>query len=249
MESELPISAFPGRRLSIKQPPSGYRFSIDAVLIASKTQLRPGDRVLDIGTGCGIISLLLAYRYPDIKIFGIDIQQELLDIALQNVSDNHMQHRIILFNCDAKNLTLSHTLGPVDVVVCNPPHQQSNSGRINPSPQLAIARHEIAMTIDNVMGATERMLKNKGRFIVIYPASRLADILEKMRAVKIEPKRLCLIYSKSHTNAIRCLIEGAKGGKPGMTATPPLILSNDNGSYTETLKNIISSYPGDYLPE
>jgi tRNA1Val (adenine37-N6)-methyltransferase len=240
MKSELTNDTFLNGRLKIKQSKLGYRFSIDAILLANHIQFKSSERILDIGTGCGVIPLILALRYPDVKIFGIDIQQQLLDIALLNISENHMKDRITVFNCDVKNLTPSMTSGPVDVVVCNPPHREPNSGRINPNHQLAIARHEIAMTIDDLIQAGKRLLDGKGRFIVIYPANRVMDILKRIHAAKIEPKKLWMIHSKSNNNAIRCIVEGIKGGKPGMTVGPPLIIYNEDGSYAEIIKNMFS---------
>lgn len=240
MKSELTNDTFLNGKLKIKQSKTGYRFSIDAILLAGQIQLKSKDRMLDIGTGCGIIPLISACRYPDAKIFGIDIQQQLLDIALLNISENNMKHRITIFSCDVKNLNPSMTSGPVDVVVCNPPHREPNSGRVNPDRQLAIAKHEIAMTVDDLIQAGKRMLDDKGRFVVIYPANRMMDILKRIVSAKIEPKRLCMVHSKLNSNAIRCIVEGTKGGRPGLTVAPPLIIYNDDGSYTETMKNMFS---------
>jgi tRNA1Val (adenine37-N6)-methyltransferase len=240
MASELTHDSFLNGKLKIRQSKSGYRFSIDAILLADHAFLKPGDRVVDIGTGCGIISLILAYRHPDIQIFGIEIQKELADIAMMNIMENHMQHLIRIFNFDAKKITPTLTSGCVDMVICNPPHRETGSGRINANNQLAVARHEIAMTVSDLIQAAERVLCRGGRFLAIYPVRRMIDVLNCMHTLNVEPKKLCMIHSKSDVNAIRCLIEGAKGGKPGVTVLPPLIIYNKNGTYTDRVKKMFS---------
>jgi tRNA1Val (adenine37-N6)-methyltransferase len=240
MASELTNDSFLNGKLKIRQSKSGYRFSIDAILLADHAHLKPRDRVVDIGTGCGIISLILAHRHPDIQIFAIEVQKELADIAMMNIKDNNMQHRIRILNIDAKKLTPSLASGCVNTVICNPPHRETGSGRVNANQQLALARHEIAMTVEDLLHAAERVLCRGGNFLAIYPTRRLVSVLESMRSLNIEPKKICLIHSKSNTNAIRFLIEGVKGGKPGVTVLPPLIIYNKNGAFTDEVKIMFS---------
>jgi tRNA1Val (adenine37-N6)-methyltransferase len=242
MTPEITDDSFLNGKLKIKQAKSGYRFSIDSILLADHAHLKTQDRVLDIGTGCGIISLILAYHHPEIQIFGIEIQKELADLAMMNISENNMQNRIRIFNIDAKKITPTLTSGLMDAVICNPPHREANSGRINPNNQLAIARHEITMTVDDLIGASERMLRRGGKFLAIYPAYRMTGVFASMRSLNIEPKKIRMIHSKSDSNAIRCLIEGTKGGKPGIIILPPLVIYNKNGTYTDKVKKILSSF-------
>ncbi len=223
-------------RLQVRQPVSGYRFSMDAVLLGQWARLNPSDRVLDLGCGCGIISLILAHRYSNARIFGVEIQPELAEIAACNIAENNLQQRITLFQQDMNELTPAMTSGPVDAVVCNPPHRRAESGRINPDMGLAIARHEITMTSDTLMAAAERMLTAFGRLMTIYPAERLTEILEKMRALHLEPKRLTLIHTRPQGDARRFLVEGIKGGRPGMTVTPPIQLNKKINSRFQMLK-------------
>ena len=217
-------------RLSIKQAKSGYRFSMDAVALASHAAIKSGDRVLDVGTGCGIIALMLAYLHPDITVYGVEIQKSLADIAVLNVNENSMADRITIFHQDIKTITPSMTSGPVDVVICNPPHTPKPSGRINPDDQLAIARHEIAITLDDLIKTGKRMLTHAGKFIMVYPAKRLVETLTRMHSAQIEPKKTTMIHTKPDIPAKRILIEGVKNGRPGITIEPPLIIQNENGS-------------------
>jgi tRNA1Val (adenine37-N6)-methyltransferase len=240
MTPEITNDSFLNGKLKIKQSRSGYRFSIDAILLADHAKLKPRDRVLDIGTGCGIISLILAYHHPGIRVFGIEIQKELADLAVINISENNMQNRICIYNVDAKKINPDLTSGLVDVVVCNPPHREANSGRINPENQIAIARHEIAITVNDILRTSERMLRLGGKFLAIYPVRRMAVVFELMRSLKIEPKKIRMIHSKSNANAIRCLIEGIKGGKPGIIVLPPLIIYKKDRSYSDSVKKMFS---------
>jgi tRNA1Val (adenine37-N6)-methyltransferase len=240
MTPEFTHDSFLNGNLIVRQLKSGYRFSIDAILLAEHARLKPGDRVVDIGTGCGIISLILAHRHPMIQIFGIEIQKELADIAMMNVIANNMDKRIHIFNIDAKKIASSMFSGCVDAVICNPPHREAGSGKINPNNQIAVARHEIAMTVENLIGAAARVLCRGGKFLTIYPARRLIGVLTSMRSFSLEPKKICMIHSKSNTNAIRCLIEGVKYGKPGVTVLPPLMIYNKNGAYTDGVKKMFS---------
>lgn len=219
-------------RIQIRQDRGGYRFSIDAVLLAYHVKPRPGDRVLDLGTGCGIIPLILAFRHPDITIYGIEIQQELSDLGVFNVSNNRMQERITILCQDMRKLRSKMIAGPVDLVVCNPPYRKSDSGRLNPDHQRAVARHEIKATLPDVVMAARRMLRTAGKFIVIYAAQRMVELLTQMHANEIEPKMLRSIHSGRDTAAKLVLVEGVKGGRPGTSVAPPLILYDENGDYT-----------------
>ena len=219
-------------RLNIKQAKSGYRFSMDAVVLANHAAIKAGDQLLDLGTGCGVIALMLAHLHPDITIYGVEIQKTQADIAVQNVNENSMADRITIFHRDIKTITPSMTSGPVDVIICNPPHIPKPSGRINPDDQLAIARHEIAITLDDLIKTGKRMLNPTGRLIMVYPAKRMVETLTRMHSAQIEPKKITMIHTKPDTAAKRILIEGVKNGRPGIVIASPLFIHNEDGSNT-----------------
>ncbi len=225
-------------RIQIKQARAGYRFSIDAVLLAHHARPDTGDTVLDLGTGCGIIPLIMAHRYSDIRISGIEIQQDLARIAKINVKENCMEDRIRILCNDIKAIKQDITNGPVDLIVSNPPYQKAYSGRTNPNTQKAIARHEIKMTLPDLLEAAGRLLRTMGKIVMIYPAQRAADIFIRMRAVRIEPKILRTIHSKENTEAKLILVEGAKAGRPGVKIAPPLIIYKENGTYTREVEQM-----------
>jgi tRNA1Val (adenine37-N6)-methyltransferase len=223
-KNALTVDTFFNGSIRVKQDQAGYRFSIDAVFLAGLAEPSPEDTVLDLGTGCGIIPLILAYRHPKIRIYGVEVQERFADLAAQNVKENCLDDRISVHFLDMKMLTPDTTSGPVDVVVSNPPYRKAESGRINPDRQRAIARHEI------------RMLRTAGKFKTIYTAERTADMVIQMRLAGLEPKSLRIIHSKHNTVGKLIYIEGKKGGRPGLKIGPPLIIYNQDGSYTDEVQ-------------
>jgi tRNA1Val (adenine37-N6)-methyltransferase len=220
-------------KIRITQDRTGYRFSIDAVLLAYFADPRSGEKVIDLGTGCGIIPLILAYRQPHIAIYGVEVQTELAELAVTNVRGNQLEDRITVFCTDMKLLRPAMTSGPVDLVVCNPPFRRQGSGRINPDAQRAVARHEIKANLGDIIQTSHRMLSTGGRLVIIYTAGRLTDILSRMRTDGIEPKFIRMIHSRQDTEAALILIEGVKGGRPDLKIAPPLIIYDKKNNYTD----------------
>ena len=229
---------FFGGKLRINQEAAGYRFSIDAVLLAHHVRPRAGEKLLDLGTGCGIIPLILAYRNPEITAIGIEIQHELADLAISNVNANHMRNRITVLHLDMRNLKPAMIDGPADVVVCNPPYRSPNSGRLNPDAQRAIARHELKVSLIDVLETAHRVLRTTGRFLTIYPAQRIAELLFQMHLAGIEPKFMRTIHSRLEEKAKLILVGGTKGAQTGMTIGPPLIIYAEEGRYSKEVRQM-----------
>ena len=225
-------------KIRVMQNRTGYRFSIDAVLLAHHAGLCAGEKVLDLGTGCGIVSLIMASRRPELKIYAVEVQPELADLAAANVNQNLLETRIDVLCTDMKLLSPAMTAGPVDLMVCNPPYHRPGSGRINPDAQRAVARHEIKASLYDVLQAACRMLRTQGRFVTIYTAERTTDILSQMRIEKIEPKLVRMIHSNWETEAKLILIEGIKGGRPGLKVAPSLVVYDKKGDYTEEVRQM-----------
>ena len=233
---DLTTDTFFNGKIQVMQCRAGYRFSIDSVLLAFHSGPRPGNRVLDLGAGCGIVSLIMAVRAPDIRIFAVELQPELCGLADANVNQNRLGDRIQVMHMDMRLLKPKMTDGPADLIVCNPPYRRSGSGRLNPAEQRAVARHEIKVTLNDILETTRRMLRTAGRFVTIYTVERITDILVRMRSEHIEPKFLRMIHSTQDSDAKLVLIEGVKGGKPGLKVAPSLILYDKNGDYTQEVK-------------
>ena len=229
----LTSDSFFNGQLRIRQQQGGYRFSIDAVLLAYYARPRPGDRVLDLGTGCGIIPLILAYRCPQITVYGIEVQKKLSDLARFNVSDNRMESQVTILCNDMKSLKSTMISGLVDLVVSNPPYRRSHSGRLNPDYQRAVARHEIAVTLSDLIATAKRILRTSGRFVTIYSAERTAELLTLMRSARIEPKILRSIHSNRKSEAKLVLVEGKKEARTGLRIESSLILYDEDGNYTD----------------
>jgi len=234
----LTTGTFFNGNISVKQNRNGYRFSIDAVLLAGHVKTNSGDRILDIGTGSGIISLILAYRNPQINIYGVEVQKNLADIATLNVRDNNIEDRVKVLCADIKNLNADMISGPLDIVVSNPPYRKAESGRVNSDNQRAIARHEIDITLKDIIKAASRLLYVSGRLIIIYPSERIADMVTQMRLSGIEPKAFRFIYSKSNSESKLVIVEGVKGGRTGAKIVSPLVIYNDDGIYTDEVNRM-----------
>ena len=224
--------------IRVKQSRGGYRFSLDAVVLAHHAVPHSREKVLDLGTGCGIIPLILASRRSDLKIFAVEIQTELAGLADANVHQNQLQDHIQVLCTDMKLVTQKMTSGPFDLIVSNPPYHRPGSGRINPDAQRAVARHEIKASLADVLQTTRRMLRTAGRFVTIFTAERTTDILSQMRNEQIEPKMLRMIYSNRNTDARLILIEGIKNGRSGLKVAPPLFIYDENGDYTADVQRM-----------
>ena len=224
----------------LTQPKSGYRFSIDAVILSHLVRPATGETVLDLGTGCGVIPIMLAFRHPDIHVIGVEIQPSLSRLARQNVTDNRMADRVRIVDKDMGKLSLSDIGGPVDQVVTNPPYRKLDSGRINADSQRAVARHELKIDLQTLLLTARRMLNQSGRFSLIYPSVRTVDLVAAMRSTGLEPKTLTMIHAKPASPARLVAITGIKGGRPGLEVGPPLHLYHYDGTYTRALEAMFS---------
>lgn len=220
IEAHETIDTFLEGRLRIIQSRQGYRFSVDALLLAEFVSLKSEDLVVDLGAGCGIISLFLAAKREVRFIFGVELQEELASQARRNIALNGLEGKIAVIQGDLRQLPLAP--GSADVVVCNPPYRRERSGRINPQPNKAIARHEITASLDDILAAAKALLKSAGRLAVIYPASRLPEVFAKMTMREMEPKRLQVIFPDSTSHAELAMIEGRVRGKSGLKILPPI---------------------------
>jgi tRNA1Val (adenine37-N6)-methyltransferase len=219
------LDEFLDGRLRLIQSAKGYRFSIDAILLAQFVTIKPRDVVVDLGSGCGIISLLLLLEKPVEYVIALEIQKDLADQAVRNAALNGVMDRMGVLLADLRHAPFRKPVA--DVVVCNPPFRRPGSGRVNPDLQRAIARHEIMASLNDILSAASAVLKPKGRVAVIYPAGRLVDLLVRLRAFDFEPKRMQVVYPSMEEESKRVLVEGARGGKGGVKVLPPLIGQGD----------------------
>jgi tRNA1Val (adenine37-N6)-methyltransferase len=227
-----------GGRLKVLQKAKGYRFSLDALLLSHFVGLRSGDRVLELGTGSGVISLMLAKLWEGVKITGIDIQEELVKMAGRSVALNGLGEKIEVLAGDVRGIKNIFLPCSFDVVVANPPYRKADSGRINPVKEKALARHEITGTVGDFLQAAGYVLKPAGRVYMIYPAARTAELICSLRNAGVEPKRLRAIYSEEKSSGKLILVEGVKEGGEEMEVLPPLFIYREDGGYTEEMAGI-----------
>ncbi|MGD0281426.1 MAG: tRNA1(Val) (adenine(37)-N6)-methyltransferase [Dissulfurispiraceae bacterium] len=239
------------RDIKIHQNKKGYRFSVDALLLASFAERAAVRNIADFGAGSGIIGLLLAMKYPGAKVMLIELQESLARLAEQNIVLNRLEERVGVIRMDIKSISShngfnSSILGPLsfDLVVSNPPYRRTKTGLINPGDEKAIARHEILLSLADLARAGAVLLKHHGRLCIIHLPERLAEITGVMRDNGLEVKRLRCVHSRSSTDASMLLIEAVKGGRSGMKVERPLIIYNEDGSYTNEMQEKYCSHDG-----
>lgn len=226
--------------LKIIQSPSVFAFSLDTVLLAkfAYVPIQKG-KVIDLCTGNGVIPLLLSLRSKS-EITGVEIQEKIYDMAQRSVQYNQLEDRIQLIHGDLKDMPSRLGHGKFDVVTCNPPYFQTpGKDEMNKNEHLAIARHEIYCTLEDVIRVSSQLVKQGGKVALVHRPGRLLDILTLMRAHRLEPKRMRFVYPKEGKEANTLLIEGIKDGKPDLKILPPLIVYNQNNEYTAEVNDIL----------
>lgn len=234
------IDEFFQGRLKILQKEKGYRFSVDSLLLADFATLQRGDQLVDLGAGSGIISLILALRFPETTITEVEIQEDLADMAARSVVLNNMGDRIRVCTGDVKKIRELFTAQSFDVAIFNPPYRRLDSGRINPESEKAIARHEIKGTLEDFLVSARYLLKESGRVYAIYPAKRIVQIIAAMRGNGIEPKRLRVVHSNKTSGGVFILVEGIKGAGEEAKILPPLFIYRDDGRYSKEVQGIFN---------
>lgn len=228
--------------LSILQDPERFCFGMDAVLLSGfiKNRQTPGKRVnkiLDLCTGTGIIPLLLSAKIDAEKICGIEIQPDSADMARRSVSINQLENRINIVTGDILEAVSYFEAASFDIVTCNPPYMTGGHGVKNPDSALAIARHELCCTLDDVCRIAAKMVKVGGSFYMVHRPFRLAEIIRTLSKYNLEPKCMRFIHPYADKEPNMILIQAVRGGKPRMDILPPLIVYESAGVYSEEMRN------------
>jgi len=231
------LDALAGSGLQIIQPKKGVRFALDPLLLCSFLRLRPRETVIDLGTGSGVIPLLLSTKEPQTKLLGIEIEAAAAARAQRNVSLNRLDDRIEILHGDLRHCRGSLAAQSADVIVTNPPYRRPARGRIAPSPERAAARHELHGTLADFLDASRFLLKERGRFYAIYLPERLPELLAGMCSRQIEPKRLRCVHSRGEEEACLVMVEGYRNGGPGMIVDPPLLIYGNTG-YSDEVRRL-----------
>ena len=226
--------------LRIIQSPSVFSFSLDAVLLSRFTYvpIKKG-RIVDLCSGNGAIPLFLSAR-TNAEIIGVELQERLADMATRSIHFNNLSDQITILEADVKGIAKKLGSEKFDVVTCNPPYFPAHeASEKNLKEHLAIARHEIHLTLDEAVQSASELLKQGGKATFVHRPGRLLDIVTAMRANRLEPKRIRFVYPKEGKEANTLLIEGIKDGKPDLKILPPLYVYGDGGKYTEEVKEML----------
>ena len=224
--------------LELIQNPSKFCFGVDAVFLSDFAKVKPGETVLDMGTGNGIIPVLLAGKTKGKHFTGLEIQAETAEMARRSVAHNHLEDRISIVTGDIKEAAERFKPAFFDVITTNPPYMIGQHGIQNDASAKTIARHEVLCDLDDILRESAKMLKQGGRFYMVHRPFRLAEIFSKMVAYHIEPKRMRLVYPFVDKEPNMVLIEGLRGGKSRLTVEKPLIVYKEPGVYMPEIYDI-----------
>ncbi|MBU3145949.1 tRNA1(Val) (adenine(37)-N6)-methyltransferase [Clostridium sp. CF012] len=227
--------------IQVIQKKDAFRFGVDAVLLANFAKVRKDAKVVDLCSGTGIIPFILAGKTTASNVVGVEIQEELVDMANRSVRFNNLEHKIKFIHGDLKDVKLIKSISKVDIVTVNPPYKLQNSGLINLNDKNAIARHEICCTLEDVIIACRILLKDNGRVYMVHRPDRLVDILCTMRKHRIEPKRIRMVHPSVNKAPNIVLIEGQRDGGTFLKWETPLYVHSSDGGYTKEITDMYDS--------
>ena len=224
--------------LRVIQRADAFRFGTDAVLLADFAAPRRHDRVCDLGTGTGIIPLLLYARENTISADAVEIQPDMADMAARSMAMNGLNERIRVLPGDLRSIRTLLPHACYDLVTCNPPYGKAGGTLLNPDASKRLARHEESCAIEDVACAAAWLLQNGGRLCCVFPAARMIELSDAMRKYRMAPKRIRMVHSRVEKAAHLCLMEGMLDARPGLIIEPPLVIYDENNAYTPELRRI-----------
>lgn len=224
--------------LRVIQRADAFRFGTDAVLLADFAAPRRHDRVCDLGTGTGIIPLLLYARENTISADAVEIQPDMADMAARSMAMNGLNEKIRVLPGDLRSIRTLLPHARYDLVTCNPPYGKAGGTLLNPDASKRLARHEESCAIEDVACAAAWLLQNGGRLCCVFPAARMIELSDAMRKYRMAPKRIRMVHSRVEKAAHLCLMEGMLDARPGLIIEPPLVIYDENNAYTPELRRI-----------
>jgi len=228
--------------LQLLQAEDGYRYSLDPILLSRFVNIKKEVKVVDLGSGCGILPLLLARLTAAQELVGIEIQPELAERSMRNVKLNNLQDRVRILSGDICKIQNLLPVSYAEQVVSNPPYRLPGSGRIAPNDERAAARHELAGGLADFVAAASWLLKNGGSLAIIYLVERLPELIVEMVSAGIEPKRLRMVHPRQGEMAKMVLLEGVKGGRPGLQVEKPLYVYKANEAERDYTEEVLQMY-------
>ena len=227
------------KNLKIIQKENGFCFGIDAVLLSDFAKdIKTNSKILDLGTGTGVISILLCGKTNLSKIYGIEIQKDVADMAKRSVILNNLENKVEIINTDIKNLDKLFEINSFDAIVTNPPYKDKNTGKINDNEYKYISRHETTANLSDFIKISFKLLKDKGALYMVHRPERLIDIIYELIDNKLEPKNIKLVYSNINKEPKLVLIKAVKNAKKFLKVDKPLFVYDNNGNYTEEILKI-----------
>lgn len=226
------------RGLRIIQNPAKFKFTMDAFLLSAFIDPKPDQRILDLGSGGGVLPLLIAGQREVASVLGVEIQTELVDMALRSVTLNGLEDKINIEMADLRSLPASFRTNSFDYVITNPPFFEVTSGVVSENNSLALAKFEINCTLDDIAKAAARSVKANGKVAIIYPSERFNDLLLTFNNHHLTPKRICFIYPKPTTKSSLVLMEARPSAKKGIEVLPPITVYEMTGAYTDIMERI-----------
>ena len=237
------VDSILGGSLRLIQPRRGYRFSVDAILLGRFIRPRPGARILELGAGCGVISIMAAALYGPREAAAIELQSELADLIARNAALNNLA-AVRAVAADLRTRAIGGVApASFDLVIANPPYRAAGSGRRSPNAGRNLARAESAATLDDFVAAAARYLKHGGKAAFVFAASRGAELLSELHAHRLEPKRLRMVHPRRDLSATTMLVEARKGGGIELEVEPPLILYAAKGVYSDEAASMLGAPP------
>lgn len=225
--------------LKIIQNDKYFCFGIDSILLSDfAKEIKKDATILDIGTGTGIISILLSKKTECNKIYALEVQEEISEMAMRSVKLNKLENKIQIINDNIKNIGKYLQNNSINAIVTNPPYKRENSGVKNENMNKLISRHEITANLEDFISNGSKILKDKGNFYMVNRPERLAEIITLFKKYRIEPKRLRIVYSKINSKPNLILIKGVKNAKPFLEIEKPLIIYNNDNTYTDEILEI-----------
>jgi len=225
-------------RLTLHQSTHGYRFALEAFLLADFVPAPAPDPLIDLGTGCGVVALFLARRFPRLCCVGLELQRSLVVLAQQNAVCNGLEHRIGIVQGDMRQVSSLFPAGVFGTVVCNPPYRAVGNGRLNPHPEKAIARHELTVTLPQLVQAARHLLRRRGLLVMVYHPSRLPELCAQLAAAHLRLRRMRLVHATQQAPASIVLVEAIRDGRDALTVLPPLWVYEASGDYTAEMQAI-----------
>lgn len=231
--------------LRLIQNPKGFCFGIDAVLLSHFSEIRKNWKVVDLGTGTGIIPILLAGKTEASEIIGVEIQKDVADMAARSVQLNQLESRVRILNEDLNNILDKVENDSFDAVTSNPPYMNEGGGILNPESAKAISRHEVKCSLEDVIRVSSKLLRDRGHFYLVHRPHRLVDIIYLCRQYKLEPKKIRFVHPNKNKKTNILLLQCVKYGQAELKFLDPLYVYNEDGSYTQEIHEIYGRESGD----